>query len=101
MEAHDASTAQQIAAAAVLRHAAEDLSTKDEYWSDGLDMEAPVTWHGAMLNRAIRFSQGRRSNRKYSNVNMLRQDDIVPIGLTWTAYVLSCGFTFRSGGPNT
>jgi len=82
MEAHDARTAQQIAAAAVLRHAAEGLSTKDEYWSDGLDMEAPVTWHGAMLNRAVRFSQEPIANMKSSIVNVLRQDDAVPIGLT-------------------
>lgn len=82
MEAHDARTAQQIAAAAVLRHAAEGLSTKDEFWSDGLDMEAPVTWHGVMLNRAVRFSQEQKSNSKYSNVNMLRKNDAVPIGLT-------------------
>ncbi|AHC85798.1 hypothetical protein X970_18230 [Pseudomonas monteilii SB3101] len=81
MEAHDARTAQQIAAAAVLRHAVEGLSTKDEYWSDGLDMEAPVTWHGAMLNRAVRFSQEPITNRKSSIVNVLRQDDAVPIGL--------------------
>ncbi|WP_205580004.1 hypothetical protein, partial [Pseudomonas aeruginosa] len=70
-EAHDARTAQQIAAAAVLRHAAEGLSTKDEYWSDGLDMGAPVTWHGAMLNRAVRFSQERESNDKSNDVKVL------------------------------
>lgn len=82
MEAHDARTAQQIAAAAVLRHAAEGLSTKDEYWSDGLDMEAPVTWHGAMLNRAVRFSKERSANMKSSIFNMLWKDGAVPIGLT-------------------
>lgn len=43
MEAHDAKTAQQIAAAAALHHAAEDLSAKYEYWGDELGMEALVT----------------------------------------------------------
>jgi len=101
MEAHDARTAQQIAAAAVLRHAAEGLSTKDEYWSDGLDMGAPVTWHGAMLNRAVRCSQQRKSKGKANDVKVLLEESSVPIGLSLTAYVLSCCFTFRSGGPNT